>query len=927
MTLVATPKAPTLHGRQGECEALDRLLVDVRDGESRVLVVQGEAGIGKTALLEHLVGGAAGCRLARSAGVESEMELTYAGLQQLCSPFLDRLDLLPAPQRAALGTAFGLTGGEPPDRFLVGLAVLTLLGEAAREQPVVCLVDDAQWLDRVSAQVVAFVARRLLATRKGIALVLAVREANGDVGLEGLPALVLRGLSEGDARSLLHAELLGPLDAAVRDRIIAECRGNPLALLELPRAWTLGQLAGGFGLPDAPLLAGRIEQAYVYRLRSLPTDTQLLLLVAAAEPLGDATLLWRAADRLGIDAAAAVAAEESALIEFGTRVTFRHPLVRSATYRSATSQQRRKVHLALAEETDLESDPDRRAWHLAAAARGPDEHVARELERSAGRAQARGGFAAAAAFLQRSVSLTLDPARRADRALAAAQAELQAGALYEALGLLVTARTLELDELQRARADLLEGQIAFASGHGNDAPPLLLNAAQQLEPLDLELARDTYLDAWGAAMFAGSLAGTGGLLESSKAARAALLPSQRSRPVDLLLDALTMLVTEGRAAAAPLLRAATSAFADGDVTAEDDFRWGWLALVPSNVLWDEQGWRAINVRQLQRARDAGALTRLPIDLTGSAIRLTWCGDFTAAAASIAEADAIAETTRSRIAATGAMLLAAFRGRSAEAAALIEATIAEAEPGGQGIAVQYSQWVAAVLFNGLGRYDQALAAALRAGRDTPELFLSAWALPELIEASVRSGESHLGADALELLTEATSTAGTDWALGIEARSRAMLSAGATAETLYLEAIARLTRTRLRPERARAHLLYGEWLRRQGRRADARTQLGTAHELFTEIGMEAFADRARRELLVTGETARKRNVETAEELTAQESQIAQYARDGLSNHEIGTLLFISPRTVEWHLHNVFTKLGIRSRVQLRDFARTTQVSRGH
>ena len=715
-------------------------MVDVRDGESRVLVVQGEAGIGKTALLEHVVAGASGCRVARSAGVESEMELTYAGLQQLCSPFLDRLELLPAPQRAALGTAFGLTGGEPPDRFLVGLAVMTLLSDEAREQPVLCVIDDAQWLDRVSAQVVAFVARRLLATRKRIALVLAVREANGDVGLDGLPGLVVRGLGEGDARSLLHAELHGPLDAAVRDRIIAECRGNPLALLELPRAWTMGQLAGGFGLPDAPLLAGRIEQAYVYRLRSLPTDTQLLLLVAAAEPLGDATLLWRAADRLGIDAAAALAAEDSALIEFGPRVTFRHPLVRSATYRSSTPQERRTVHLALAEETDLESDPDRRAWHLAAAARGPDEHVALELERSAGRAQARGGFAAAAAFLQRSVSLTHDPARRADRALAAAQANLQAGALDAALGLLVTARTLELDELQRARADLLEGQIAFASGHGSDAPPLLLNAAQQLEPLDLELARDTYLDAWGAAMFAGSLAGAGGLLESSKAARAALLPTQRSRPVDLLLDGLTMLVTEGRAAAAPLLRGVTSAFADGDATAEDDFRWGWLALVPSNVLWDEKGWQAINVRQLQRARDAGALTRLPIDLTGSAIRLTWYGDFAAAAASIAEADAIAETTQSRIAATGAMLLAAFRGRAAEATELIDATIADATAGGQGIAVQYSQWVAAILFNGLGRYDQALTAAQRASRDTPELFLSPWAMPELIEASVRSGNS-------------------------------------------------------------------------------------------------------------------------------------------------------------------------------------------
>ena len=626
-----------------------------------MLVVQGEAGIGKTALLEHLVAGASGCHIARSAGVESEMELAYAGLQQLCSPFLHRLELLPDPQRVALGTAFGLTAGDPPDRFLVGLAVLTLLGDVSREQPVVCVVDDAHWLDRLSAQTLAFVARRLLAKRERVAIVIAVRETSGDVELAGLPGLAVRGLSDRDARALLLAELHSPLDGAVRDRIIAESRGNPLALLELPREWTLGQIAGGFGLPDAQPLAGRIEQAYVHRLGSLPSETQLLLLAAAAEPVGDAALLWRAADRLGIGAAAAGAAEETGLIELGARVRFRHPLVRSATYRSATPQERRRVHLALAEETDREVDPDRRAWHLAAAARGPDELVALELERSAGRARARGGLAAAAAFLQRSVALTHDPARRADRALAAAEANLHAGAFDAAMELLVTATSLELDELQHARSDLLHGQIAFASGHGSDAPPLLLNAAKQLEPLDLELARDTYLDAWGAALFAGSLASGGSLLESSRAARAALAPTHPPRPSDLLLDGLTTLITEGRAAAASLLRGATDTFAADGVTAEDDFRWGWLTLVPSNVLWDDQSWQAINVRQLRLARDAGALARLPIDLTASAIRLTWNGDFATAAASIAEADAITEATQTRIGATGAMMLAAFSG--------------------------------------------------------------------------------------------------------------------------------------------------------------------------------------------------------------------------------------------------------------------------
>jgi DNA-binding CsgD family transcriptional regulator len=901
-----------LHGRRSECDRLDGLLAEARRGHSRVLVLRGDAGIGKTALLEHLLGRTSGYRTARSAGIESEMELAYAGLQQLCAPFLDRLDCLPAPQRAALETAFGLTEGEPPDRFLVGLAVLTLLAEVAEEQPLLCLVDDAQWLDRVSAQTVAFVARRLLA--EPIALVVVVREPSSETDLYGLPELTVRGLSDNDARALLLEALHVPLDAAVCDRIIAESRGNPLALLELPRTWPAVELAGGFGTPDTQPLASRIEDGYVRRLRSLPSDTQLLLLAAAADPVGDSALLWRTAGVLGLGADPAAAAETTGLIEFGARIRFRHPLVRSAVYRSAPPPDRRAVHRALAEATDPVADPDRRAWHLAAAAPEPDEQVALELERSAGRAQARGGLAAAAAFLQRSVALTHDAEQRTERALAAAQANLHAGAFDTALALLAAAQATPLDELQRARVDLLRGQIAFASGHGSDAPPLLLEAAKRLEPLDPELARETYLDAWGAALFAGRLATAGSLVDASWAARSAPAPKRPPRPSDVLLDALAMLMTEGRIAAARMLRQATRAFAGQDVTADDNFRWGWLTTVPSNVLWDDESWHAINARQLQLAHDAGALARLPIDLTASAILAAWWGDFTAAAAAIGEADAITDATQTRIAPYGAMLLAALRGR--EARTLIDSAIDGAIAGGQGIAVQYAQWARAILCNGLGRYEQALTAAQQASADTPELFLSAWALPELIEASVRSGNSHLGAAALERLANATAAAGTDWARGIEARSRALLSDGDTAERLYHEATDRLARTRLRPERARAHLLYGEWLRREGRRVDARQQLRIAHDMLGAIGMEAFAERARRELLATGETARKRTVETPDELTAQETQIARLAREGLSNHEIGTRLFISPRTVEWHLRKVFTKLGISSRKQLRD-----------
>jgi DNA-binding CsgD family transcriptional regulator len=747
-----------------------------------------------------------------------------------------------------------------------------------------------------------------------VAIVFAVRDPSDKPELAGLPELALGGLREEDARALLATVIPGRLEGRVRDRLVAETRGNPLAILELPREVGATQLPGRFGSDGAQPLPGRIEQSFLRRLEALREDARLLLLVAAAEPVGDPVLMWRAAERLGIGPSAATEAEE--VVTIGERVTFRHPLVRSAVYRSAPLQERQAVHLALAEVTDAERDRDRRAWHLAAAAPGPDEEVASELERSAGRAGARGGLAAAAAFLQRSVALTRDPVRRVARALAAAQASLHAGAFASALGLATAAQAGASEELHRARAELLRGQIAFASGVGSDAPPLLLTAAKRLEPLDVELARETYLDAWGAALFAGRLATDGGLLEVSLAAAAAPPPTHPPRPSDLLLDGLAALVTEGRTAAAPKLRRATSAFAAGEASAEENFRWGWLTTVPSNVLWDDESWHAISVRQLKLARDAGALARLPIDLTASAILDVWWGDFAGAAGTIAEADAVTEATQTHIAPYGAMLLAAFRGREAEAYTLIESVAETSSAEGQGIGVQYGRWVAAILFNGLGRYELALASAEQASGDAPELFLSAWALPELIEAGVRIGRTHIAAAALERLTEATAAAGTDWALGIRARSSALLGEGEIAERSYREAIDRLGRTALRPELARAHLLYGEWLRREGRRQDAREQLRTAHEMLAAIGMEAFAERARRELLATGERARKRTVETRDELTPQEAQIARLARDGLSNPEIGARLFLSPRTVEWHLKKVFTKLGISSRMALHD-----------
>jgi DNA-binding CsgD family transcriptional regulator len=621
--------------------------------------------------------------------------------------------------------------------------------------------------------------------------------------------------------------------------------------------------------------------------------------------------MWRAAERLGIAREAATPAAEAGLVEVGARVRFRHPLVRSAAYRSASLQERQAVHRALAEATDPELDPDRRAWHWAQATPGPDEDVAAELERSAGRAQARGGVAAAAAFLQRSVALTVDPARRAERALAAAQASFQAGSFDAALGLVAAAEGGPLDELQRARANLARGQVALALG-GSDAAPLLLRAARRLEPFDLDLARETYLIAWGATVVASDLEGGRLLLgEISRAIRALPPPPGPPRPLDLLLDGLALLTIDGHAAATPTLQQAANALLD--ISVEDVLRWGWMATAASDAVWDNEDMLATAARALQLVRDAGALAQLPIHLSAVALARAWIGDLAGAASLVAEIDSVVAATGSRSVPGAALRLRALQGREAETSALIASTIEHAATGGQTVAL-YAHWAAAVLYNGLGRYQEAAESARQATSSPFEVFVSVRALPELVEAAARGGDAELAREALERLAETTQPCGNDLALGIEARSRALLSDGAAADDLYREAIDRLRRTRLRPELARAQLLYGEWLRRQGRRVDARQQLRTAQDLFATIGMEAFAERARTELLATGETARKRTVETHDALTAQEALIARLAREGLSNPEIGSRLFISARTVQYHLGKVFTKLDISSRAEL-------------
>jgi DNA-binding CsgD family transcriptional regulator len=904
--LAAPGRHGALLGREDECALLDGLLEDLRRGESRSLVVRGEAGIGKTALLQYLVDLASDVTVLRTAGVESEMELAYAGLHQLCAPLLDALDSLPAPQRDALRVVFGLSAGRAPDQFLVSLAVLSLLSAAAEKHPLLCVVDDAQWLDRASALTLAFVARRLLGEPVGIAF--GVREPSE--ALQHLPELDVHGLRNGDARALLSSTMRFMLDAEVRDRIVAETRGNPLALIELPRGLTATQLAGGFGMLGAEALSKQIEQTYVQRLNPLSDDARRLLLLAAAEPVGDPLLLWRAADNLGVDATPLAVAETDELLSISDRVTFRHPLVRSAVYRSATAQQRRAVHLALADATNRSADPDRRAWHLAAAAAGPDEQVALELEGSATRAEGRGGLAATAAFLQRAVALTRDPTKRGNRALAAVEASLGAGEFDAARRFLATAEASQLDEFQQARVDLLRGHLALASGCVSEAWALLLSAAKRLQPLDLELARETYLNAWGAA----AQAGVSDLREVCRAARALPPLACDSRPVDLLLDGLVLLITEGHAAATPTLQRAAKALAE--IPAEDALRWGWTATAASSAVWDYELQRATAARTVQLLRDAGALARLPIPLAVLGLVTAWSGDFEGAASLAAEAESVAAATGTGNPMTPfiELRLLVLQGREGEALALIRNTVEQAASAGQRIAATNARWAAAVLYNGLSRYHEAALAAQQATSDTFALYDSLWALPELVEAAARIGNADLARDALERVANAARPCGNDFALGIEARCRALLSEGATATKLYREAIDRLRRTRLRPELARAHLVFGEWLRREGKRVEAREQLRTAHEMFIAIGMEAFAERARRELQATGEHVRKRSVETRDDLTAQERQIALLARDGLSNPEIGARLFLSPRTVEWHLRKVFAKLDIRSRRQL-------------
>jgi DNA-binding CsgD family transcriptional regulator len=901
-------------GRREEQRRLTALLHEARDGQAGVLVLRGEAGIGKSALLSDLAKNAGDFLICRAGGVESEMELAYAGLQQLCRPLAGHNEELTNLHRNVLDQVFGLTEGAPPERFLVGIAALDLVATVAQKQPVVWLVDDAQWIDQASMQAIAFVGRRLLAER--VVILIATRDVSNENELAGLPELRLGGLDTEDAGRLFDLVVSGPTDPLVRDRIISETHGNPLALLELPRAWTTAELVEG--LPEAAgiSLTGRLESAFAKRLRELPPDTQTLLALAAAEPTGDPALLWSAAQRLGLDWSAAAPAERAGLLEVGQGVHFRHPLVRAAAYRGAPVEKRLEVHRILAEVADPIHDADRRAWHWACSTVGPDEEIAAELERTASRARARGGLLAAAALLERAALLTPHGDRRADRTLAAAKAKREAGAFQSALRLLSVADTEPRSALRTALAEQLRGKIAFDQRRSSEAAELLLSAAKRIEPFAPRAARDMHLEALAAAVWAGGPGDRELTVKAAQAARATSWAENPPRTADVVLDAIASRVTDGYVAAAPALAAALDAIRDYGLGSDDadDLLWltgNRLAGLIATEAWDYEAGLALAERQVRVARESGALVQLQFALNFLANHVIVSGDLRGAEAMLEEERLLSAMTL--LTPNRTMLIDALRGDTDRTVPLIQAMIETGINSGHGRVIFFAHYAAAVLYNGLGRHADALAHA-RQVIESDALGFQTFAAGELAEAASREGDAELLSHMSAWMQVRAAATPTEWALGMSARIQALGAGGTDADALYQESIFRLGKTQLRIELARSQLLYGEWLRRGRRNLDARVQLRAALRLFRELGVDAFGNRARIELEATGERTRPLAADSEAHLTPQESQVARLAAQGLTNREIAARLFIGQSTVEYHLVKVFRKLDVRSRTQL-------------
>jgi DNA-binding CsgD family transcriptional regulator len=903
-----------LRGRARELAALERLLDATRAGHGGTLVLQGEAGIGKTALLQFASDYATGFQLLRTEGAEFEMELPFAALHQLCLPVLERLARLPEPQRDALTAAFGLRAAPPPDQFMVGAGLTSLLSDVGSKSSLLCVLDDAQWLDQASARALAFAARRIDGDR--VAMLFSRREAGPGGTLQGLPCLELGRIGEVDARALLASEVHVGLDVDVVDRIIDEARGNPLALLELPRGERPLDLAGAFALSKRQTVSATIEASFRRRIEQLPPESRRLLLLAAAEPLGHLPLLHGAAERLGLDLKAATPAEAGGLVKLGRQVRFRHPLARSAVYLAATPAERREAHQALGEATDPDLDVDRRAWHLALASAGPDEAVAQDLQRSADRASSRGGAASAAAFLELAAELTPDHARAASRALAAARAKFEAGDQEAASRLLAITERHSHDELELASVGALRARAEFQATRSGPAAARLLRAAIGIASLDEAQARQTFMEAFAAAMYVGGFGSVGGMTEVARAVRGSVQVPRPASSIDLLLEALTAQEIDGYVVAAPALRRAVDAFVAEADPSPATLSWMWMAAILAADLWDEEAWQELSERQVQRAREVGLLRALPAALRFRALAHTMTGELADAAVLVAESRAIEQGAGGPNLFYAHAALVAWRGERKHSLSLLDAGRREATSRGEGRALSMLEYSHAVLLNGLGHYDAALAAA-RWVCDCDELGIRAFAASELIEAAAYSGKPELAVGELDRLSARAAASRTDWAVGMQLRSRALLCREPVeADRLFLGAIERLEKTPIRTQLARAHLVYGEWLRRAGRRRDARAQLTTAHDMLTSMGADAFAARAARELRAVGQRAHARTPDTVDELTVQELQIARLVASGVTNKEAASELFLSARTIDAHLRSVFRKLGITSRRQLRE-----------
>ncbi len=909
------PDVP-LFGRSTERELLGQLLARCAEELSAALVLRGDPGTGKTALLDDTAATATarGMRTARLTGVESETQLGYAALHRLLLLFPEYLKRLPGQQRDALRVAFGLAAGPSPDRFLVALAVLTLLAEEASEEPLVCIVDDAQWLDPESAVVLAFAARRLQAER--VVLLFAIRTGEGQsTAFTGLPELPVGGLAADDAAGLLDCLTEGRLNPAVGMRLITGTEGNPLALIELVRELSTAQLAGAVALPDPLPASSLLERLFSHRISQLAADTRLLLALAAAEPTASVDLLWRAAGQLGIDPDTAASADIGDLVTFGPPVAFGHPLVRSVTYHGTPPAQRRHIHRVLAAESPQQ---ERVAWHLAMAATEPNAGVADKLERAAEGARERGGYAATATFYSRSAELSVDEEQRARRLLAAAEAELTAGAPDRAAALLDQVSAGPATAVQAGLTVRLRGQLSLATGQLTRAPAQLLAAARALTPVDATIGMQTLLQALEAANYAGRAA-----VEEMRAVAAEILPGKPAADpaagsiTDCLLYGFLHWFAGEHMRAAPLLRSAIAELRAEDTDEQIRLAWLQAGCFAASELLDDEERTALAADFVRLARRRGALTALPLALTFAGEADARAGRLDQAAAAHAEGQAISAATGNPgipgQASPPDLLLLIWRGRAAEARAAAAAIAAEMTSRGIGSGVSYMHTWLAVLEIGLANYREALSHGLYACRED-SLGTGCFALPELIEAAARCRELGVAKQALGQLAVRAQAGGAPWGLGLLARSRALVADDDAAEDLYQEAIAPLGRTRARTDLARAHLVYGEWLRRQRRRRDARDQLRTAHDMLADMGVGAFAQRAQIELNSFGERARQRSADATSALTAQEAQIAGLVSHGLANRDIAAQLFLSPATVEYHLRGIYRKLGVTSRAEL-------------